>query len=112
MNAIRGAGPSGQQQTRLASDDAGSDVKILVTAIVPIAGLFLGIRDLPYVASPTGRCEIGQQPIIRAGEATSLTVQLECAIAAPSTPAPRAAPVSQPCTGTGGTRDHAFRQTS
>lgn len=75
----------------------GSGVKTLVTVIVAVAGLFLGIRDLPYVASAAGRCEIGQQPIILAGEAPTLTVQLECALAQPSTPAPAPAqPSSAP----------------
>jgi uncharacterized iron-regulated membrane protein len=52
-------------------------VKIVLSIVAVIVGLVFGVHALTYVASPAGRCMLGQQPNILLGSALSLTVQLE-----------------------------------
>ena len=62
-------------------------MKIVLSVVAVIVGLVFGVHALTYVASPAGRCMLGQQPNILLGSAPSLTVQLECALSTPSAPA-------------------------
>ena len=56
-------------------------MNIRAVIVVIICGLilgFLGLRDLPYLASNQGRCLIGYQPSILLGAGTSWEAALAC----------------------------------
>jgi hypothetical protein len=70
-------------------------VKVIVLAVVLLAGVFLGFRTTTYATSADGRCMLEQQPGIIIGQSPHFLVQAECALSVPVQPSAPTQPVNQ-----------------